>query len=260
MSVRVSSMVWDGYPGGGTELFALIALADWCDDSGNCWPSIATIAKRLRLSRSQAQRTVHRLIETGYLAVTGNETGGAPGSTRQYRINLSKLTGSTHATPTGSTDATGSVHATGRTDAQDGSHGCGETGSTHATQTVSEPSVHVKEVAQALPTSLERKQSKKTDITLKAFIDHCQSVGEKPIPEDDPIFDYVQKVGIDQEMLAVAWQEFKAAFLGTGKKQKDWRSHFRNAVRRNWYKLWFLKDGEQAGWTTAGEQARRAAA
>jgi DNA-binding IclR family transcriptional regulator len=135
--------VWDGCPSGGSELLALLALADWSDDGGRCWPSMAAIAKKARLSRSQAQRIVHHLIEDGFLAVTGNETGGAPGSTRQYKINLTKLTGRADATPTGRMDATGSAHATGRTHAQDGSHGCGETGRMGATQTVIEPSITV---------------------------------------------------------------------------------------------------------------------
>jgi len=139
MAVRILSLVWDGYPEGGSELLALLALADWSDDEGRCWPSIAAIAKKTRLSRSQAQRTMHALIAAGYVAVTGNETGGAPGTTRQYRINLSSLTGRVGAT--GSTSATGSTHA------QDGSHACGATGSTHATQTVSEPSITVNRIA-----------------------------------------------------------------------------------------------------------------
>lgn len=134
MSIRVMSAVWDRFPGAGSELLALLAMADWSDDEGRCYPSMSSIAKKTRLSRSQAQRVIHQLIATGYLTVTGNETGGAPGSTRQYRIKLNRLTGSTHAT--GSVDATGSTHA------QEGSHPCGETGSTHATQTVIEPSMN----------------------------------------------------------------------------------------------------------------------
>lgn len=89
----------------------------------------------------------------------------------------------------------------------------------------------------------------------------CKASGEKSIPENDPVFEYAETVGLDHEMIAVCWQEFKAAFLPDGsKRQKDWRAHFRNAVRRNWYKLWYLKDGAAAQWTSVGEQARRAAA
>lgn len=258
MSIAVMTKVWASYPGAGSELLAMLALADWADDNGRCWPSMAAIAGKTRLSRSQAQRIVHGLIDSGYVAVTGNETGGKPGTTRQYQINLNALTGSADATPTGRIGATGSVHATGSTHAQDGSHGCAETGRMGATQTVSEPSLTVRRPEQAPASPKAAKE--KAGATLQAFLDACKGSGEKPIPEDDPIFDYAEKVGIESDMLATAWQEFKARFLPTAKRQKDWRAHFRNAVRRNWYGLWFLKEGEAARWTTAGEQARRAAA
>lgn len=150
MSVRVLSLVFDGYPGGGSDLLALLALADWSDDGGRCYPSITAIARKTRLSRSQAQRVVHKLISDGFLVVTANALGGSPMQTRNYRIVLDRLTGSACATPTGRTDATGSMHATGRTGAQEGSHPCGERGRTHATQTVSEPSTTVSK-----PSSIE---------------------------------------------------------------------------------------------------------
>lgn len=158
MSIRVSSRVWDTFPGSGSELLAMLALADWCDDAGgNLFPSIAAVAEKIRCSESQARRVVHGLIEAGWLAVVGNSAGGAPGTTRQYRINLAKLTatGGADATPptgatrkagrsTGSVRARGSVDATPGAHARDGSHGCAETASTGATQychlSVSEPS------------------------------------------------------------------------------------------------------------------------
>lgn len=141
MSIFVMAKVWKDYPGaGGSEMLALLALADWSDDEGRCWPSMAAIAAKTRLSRSQAQRVVHSLIADGYLYVLGNADGGKPGSTRQYQINLGALTGRTDAapmdapintktgsadaTPTGRIYATGSAHATGRTDAAEGPHGC----------------------------------------------------------------------------------------------------------------------------------------
>ncbi len=136
MAVAIISRVWEGYPGGGSELLALLALADWSDDAGRCYPSMAAIAKKTRLSESQARRVVHILIDQGFLDVTGNLHGGKPGTTRQYRIVLEKLTTSTHAR--GSGDARGSTHA------RDGSHPCAETASAHDTQTVIEPSITVK--------------------------------------------------------------------------------------------------------------------
>lgn len=251
MSIKIMSKVWDGYPGSGSELLAMLALADWSDDVGRCYPSISAIARKTRLSRSQAQRIVHQLIDDGFLLVTANALGGSPTQTRHYRIILGSLTGRTDATPTGSAHATGSAGATGSTHAQEGSHPCANRGSAHATQTVIEPSLTVKKVS----------RSKKSEITLKQFLEACKEKSEQVIPDDDPVFDYAETVGIDHSMIAICWEEFKAAFIqNDSKRQKDWRAHFRNAVRRNWYKLWFLKEGEAAQWTSVGEQARRAAA
>lgn len=130
--------VWKDYPGtGGSELLALLALADWSDDDGRCWPSMASIATKVRLSKSQARRVVHRLIANGYLVLLGNAAGGCPGETPQYQIAFSALTGRTKSTPRA--DATPSA------DARDPLHGCALTPSADATQTIIEPSITTKE-------------------------------------------------------------------------------------------------------------------
>lgn len=90
MAVRVLSQVWDGYPGGGAELLTLLALADWCDDFGRCYPSIRSIARKVRLSDKQARRIVHKLEDEGFVKVTGGATGGA--MSRRYQIDLGRLT------------------------------------------------------------------------------------------------------------------------------------------------------------------------
>lgn len=131
MSIRAMTNVWDNFPGSGSELLVMLALADWCnDEGGSLHPSIAGIAKKIRTSESQARRLVHGLIEAGWLQVIGNENGGAPGATRQYRLNVKRLT------ETGVVGARGSADARGSTGARDGSHGCAKTGSTGASQTV----------------------------------------------------------------------------------------------------------------------------
>jgi hypothetical protein len=73
------------------------------------------------------------------------------------------------------------------------------------------------------------------------------------------VFAYADKIGLPHPFLALAWSEFEARHLESGKRYKDWRSAFRKCVRENWYRLWFEKDGGYA-LTTAGIQAQRAAA
>lgn len=257
MAVKVLAMVWDGYPGGGSELLAMLALADWSDDEGRCWPSMASIAKKMRLSEKQARRAVHSIIEAGYLTVTDNMQGGA--TSRRYQIDL-------HLLRTPPADGRAPIEGRAPADVPNPSLGREATPPADGSRTVIEPSITTKMVAQALPTSSVKSKTRKAELTLQAFLDSVKAAGEKAIPENDPIFAYAEKVGISSEMLAVCWEEFKARHLApnnkTGKlvKYTNWRQHFGNAVRRNWYGLWYLKDGQAAQWTTAGEQARRAAA
>ena len=193
MSIRVMSLVWDNFPGaGGSELLVLLALADWSNDDGLCWPSVAAVATKSRLSRSQAQRVMRGLCDGGFVSVVGNENGGKPGDTRRYRINLGAMTGRM--------GATGSADATGGASAAEGSHGCAETGSTHATQTIIEPSVTVKknsrvrkgafdalarlvelgvqqQVAEDWLTQRKAKRASSTDTVIRSFASEAAKAG-----------------------------------------------------------------------------------
>ncbi len=99
MSSAISSKVWGLSGVGGTALLCLLALADWADDSGNCEPSIAAIAKKIRVTDRYAKRLVHRLIDAGYVRIIGNQYGGAPGSTRKYRLEFPSKTDGLQDTP-----------------------------------------------------------------------------------------------------------------------------------------------------------------
>lgn len=147
MSIKVMTSVWEGFPAGGPDLLAMLCLADWCDDKGRCFPSIDSISKKLRVSRSQAQRVVHRLILAGWVTVIGGHAGGAPGTTRRYQLNLCLL--QEEASKKGDESATGSKNATRRRSARDGSQKCAKTGSKSATQPVSEPPLNRQEEAGA---------------------------------------------------------------------------------------------------------------
>lgn len=166
------SHVWEGFPGSGSELLMMLALADWSDEEGGrIYPSMVTLAKRCRISKSQAQRLIRGLEEKGYVKVIGNHHGGAPGTTRQYRLNVARIRaesklelGHIVAKPkvpgrqasqdpeqTGRMDAAcdadhdfegendpSRMDATRRMGAEDGSHGCGLTGGMGATQSTKE--------------------------------------------------------------------------------------------------------------------------
>ena len=154
MSIRVMDLVWRNFPGGGSDLLAMLALADWCnDDGGSLHPSIAAVARRIRKSESQARRSVRKLMTNDWVIVVGNQFGGAPGTTRQYRLNVEKLnqTPSVYATPR--------VSETPRTDARDGSHGCETTAGMDATLTVKKQ-----------PSGTVKKKSARIEIDLPAWL------------------------------------------------------------------------------------------
>ena len=53
----------------GGELLVLLAIGDFADDNGTAYPSIATLAKKARLSERQTQRAVHHLVDLGELEI-----------------------------------------------------------------------------------------------------------------------------------------------------------------------------------------------
>ncbi len=200
MAVRVISLVLDGYPGGGSDLLALLVLANWSDDVGKCYPSMAAIARKIRLSECQARRVVHRLIENGFLKVTANAMGGA--TSRRYQIILDRLTTSADATP--STSERGRIDAT---------HPLaplrGDPSHSYATRTISEPSTSVRSAHKAIKT---------------------------PISADFQIPDRVKTwaAGKGFDRLDEHLEAFKAKCAANGYVYLDHDSAFMEAIRTDW--------------------------
>lgn len=83
MSIRVMSRVWDSSHQEGGRLLVLLALADWADDDGKCWPKLSQLATKARMSVRTAQRALLDLEEEGEIERTG--TGGR-GQACTYRV------------------------------------------------------------------------------------------------------------------------------------------------------------------------------
>ncbi|WP_168209682.1 replication protein [Chromobacterium paludis] len=125
-----------------------------------------------------------------------------------------------------------------------------------------EPATADSPAADATPPKPKRKpRAKGVKQTFAQWRDAMKAAAVKLIPEDDPVFTYADEAGLPREFLRLAWVEFRTTYTEkqASKQQLDWRAHFRDAVRRNWYKLWFLKDDGTCELTTAGLQARNAA-
>jgi len=83
MSIRVMTAVWDRSKQTGTALLIILALADFANDEGFCWPSIDTLAHKARCSRRHVQRLVREMADE----VEIRENAG-PSGVHLYHITL----------------------------------------------------------------------------------------------------------------------------------------------------------------------------
>jgi hypothetical protein len=69
MSIKVMTRVWEHSQHGGGTLLVLLALADYANDHGVCWPDVATLATKARLTDRQVSNVLNDLIRAGDLAM-----------------------------------------------------------------------------------------------------------------------------------------------------------------------------------------------
>ena len=86
MSLKLLSAVWNDAPYQGAAFVALLALADYADDDGCCWPSITSLARKSRLGLTATKDALKKLRIDGILVL--EESGDARTSNR-YRVVLS---------------------------------------------------------------------------------------------------------------------------------------------------------------------------
>lgn len=68
MSIAASNGVWTRSKARTpAELLVLLAMADWADEDGVCYPSYAGVAKRARLSERQVIRVIAKFVASGEL-------------------------------------------------------------------------------------------------------------------------------------------------------------------------------------------------
>lgn len=103
------SRVWRNYPGGGSKLLTLLALADYGNDEGSrIYPSADTLAKKIRMSERQARRILKELVSEGIITIINDGNKGGAGQSNHIQINLKTLTNC----PGYAGDVTGNVQKT----------------------------------------------------------------------------------------------------------------------------------------------------
>lgn len=106
MSISIMSEIWSTSEQKGSGLLMLLALADFMDDEGKCWPKIDTLAKKTRLSRSQSMRLLAKLESEGEIIIDRRLFRGMK-TNSVYNINPKYLR-SSKMTPRSSMGATSS--------------------------------------------------------------------------------------------------------------------------------------------------------
>ena len=98
MSIKIMSAVWEHAPAEGGKLLVLLALADHANESGLCWPSLPSLAKKARLSQRHVRRILRELERD---ALVATEIGTGPFGASHYRVicyredNMTPLTSET---------------------------------------------------------------------------------------------------------------------------------------------------------------------
>ena len=82
--------------------------------------------------------------------------------------------------------------------------------------------------------------------------------GEEAFPPGHYIHQYVADVGLPGLFQDLAWFHFSTTFgADASKKQADWPRHFRNALKGNWCKAWWINDQGEYCLTTVGKQLQK---
>lgn len=76
MSISAIDRVWRYSQQSGTALLVLLALADWADDWGYCYPGHATTARKARTTERNVYLLINKLAEAGEIRIVRKGSGG----------------------------------------------------------------------------------------------------------------------------------------------------------------------------------------
>jgi len=91
MSIKAMSHVWEVTNLNTYEKFVLLALADYCNHNLVAWPSVQTLAEKVRMSKNGVRNILERLVAMGALEVKHRKQKNGLNRSSLYRIVLSAL-------------------------------------------------------------------------------------------------------------------------------------------------------------------------
>src|ERR1700690_3885790 len=84
VSIRITAAVWKATSYRDKRLLVLLALADWANDEGICWPSFDAIARKARTTRRGAIKIIQHFIHDDVIEIRKHGLGR--GNATTYRI------------------------------------------------------------------------------------------------------------------------------------------------------------------------------
>lgn len=225
-----------------------LGIADFSDDAGYCYPSVATLAAKCRVSARQAIRLINQLVDSGELEVRkGCGPAVRTGRLNLFRIRLENLKGREGMTDMSPLADVSPVQGVTSMTAR---------GDIHDMQGVSPVSPKPSENHQKEPPVVRAKRSRRSadGQTFKTWYEQTKASNPKVLSDDDPIFAWAQTLGLSRDFLNVAWCSFKAKHMTSDKLQKSWPQTFLNYLKQGWTSVWFLDREGVWRLNTAGKQ------
>ena len=195
MSIRVMSAVWDKGPGDRGELLVLLALADFANDSGECWPSVAAIGRKARMDERSARRILRKLEASGWVSC---DVGGGRHGCSRYIINPDNASPGQNVRPDKTRTKPGQNEPETRTPVSP------------------EPSRTVKNRQEEPPVGGSRARARKPEIPLP----------DDWVPSDRNMSDAYDRNFTDEEIRHEACQ-FRDHHLARGNRFRDWDAAWR---------------------------------
>lgn len=104
------------------------------------------------------------------------------------------------------------------------------------------------------------KRERKARTTLKTFVERCKADGIKPVTSYAGLMEYIEKIQLPADFLALAWDVFTREHLPGGANEHrlraDWQRHFYNYVTKGYYRLWMRKADGSYDLTTVGREQK----
>jgi hypothetical protein len=87
MSVKAMTWAFE-QPISGNEKVVLLALADFANDGGECWPSVRRIAEKAYISELTVRRIIALLIDSEFLKLTRRQSNDGRSMSNLYQLQM----------------------------------------------------------------------------------------------------------------------------------------------------------------------------